>query len=238
MKKITQSLLLAGLISAAPMANAGVDLGSGWEGSANVGFVTDYSYRGISQTDTGPAVQGGFDLSHSSGFYAGIWGSNLDFGDDADLEVDYYAGFSGEFSNKLGYDAGFIYYNYPKSSAARAGDYDFWEIYGSLSYDFGPASVTGGINWADDFFGGTGNATYYYGEVGIPLPAGFSVTLHAGQQDIDNGTDYAEYSIGLAKSLKGFDFSLTYKDTDLSDTECGSNTLCDGEFIFGVSRSF
>ncbi len=58
--------------------------------SANVGFVSEYSFRGIAQSDEHPALQGGFDVSHSSGLYAGIWGSNVDFndGDQASVEVD------------------------------------------------------------------------------------------------------------------------------------------------------
>lgn len=241
MKKITQSLLLGGLIAATPMAYAGVDLGNGFEASANVGFVTNYSFRGQSQTTSnGPAVQGGFDLNHKSGFYAGIWGSNVGFG--GSLEVDYYLGFSGMFANKLGYDVGYIYYNYPKDNSNP--DLDYQEIYGSLSYDFGPASVSAGINYSDDYFGGSGTGTYYYGEVGIPLPADFSVTLHAGHQNIkDNATfgtpDYTDYSVALSKSLKGFDFGLTYKDTDLKRSECfGGTDACEGGFIFSVSRSF
>jgi len=206
--------------------------------SGNVALTTDYVYRGVSQTDSGPAIQGGFDLEHSSGFYAGIWASNLDFGDDADIEIDYYAGFGGEFSNNIGYDVGVIYYAYPDSDAADAGDYDFTEVYGSLSYDFGPAALTGGLAFSSDFFGGTDDATYAYVDVDVPLPSDFSLGLHYGDQSIDQGTDYNDWKIGLSKSWNGFDFALDYTDTDLNDrTDCGDANICDDRVIFTVSKS-
>jgi len=206
--------------------------------SGNVALTTDYVYRGISQTDSGAAIQGGFDLEHSSGFYAGIWASNLDFGDDADIEIDYYAGFGGEFSNKLGYDLGVIYYAYPDSDAADTGDYDFTEVYGSLSYDFGPAAVTGGLAYSSDFFGGTDNSLYASVGVDVPLPNDFALGFHYGSQDIDNGTNYDDWKIGVSKSWAGFDFALDYTDTDLSDrNDCGNANICDDRVIFTVSKS-
>jgi len=206
--------------------------------SGNVALTTDYVYRGISQTDSGAAVQGGFDLEHSSGFYAGIWASNLDFGDNADIEVDYYAGIGGELSNKIGWDVGAIYYAYPDSSDADDGDYDFTEVYGSLSYDFGPAALTGGLAYSGDFFGSTDDSLYTYVDVDIPLPSDFSLGLHYGSQDIDEGTDYDDWKIGLSKSWGGFDFALDYTDTDLNDrTDCGDANICDDRVIFTVSKS-
>jgi len=206
--------------------------------SGNVALTTDYVYRGISQTDEGAAVQGGFDLEHSSGFYAGVWASNLDFGDDSDIEIDYYAGVAGEFSNKIGWDVGVLYYSYPDSDAADTGDYDFTEVYGSLSYDFGPAALTGGLAYSSDFYGtNTGDATYITLDVDVPLPNDFALNLHYGDQDIDgeNGAadgDYDEWKIGLSKSLGGFDFALDYHDTDLN-----ANNLDDDRFVFTVSKS-
>ena len=60
--------------------------------SANVTFTSDYVWRGMTQSD-GPAIQGGFDFEDESGFYAGIWGSNVNFNDGAGSELDYYAGY-------------------------------------------------------------------------------------------------------------------------------------------------
>ena len=60
------------------------------EFSANVGYFSDYIYRGGSQTQDGPAIQGGFDMAHESGFYLGTWASNVDFGNSANIEIDFY----------------------------------------------------------------------------------------------------------------------------------------------------
>jgi len=208
--------------------------------SGNVALTTDYVYRGVSQTDEGAAIQGGFDLEHSSGFYAGVWASNLDFGDDADIEIDYYAGVAGEFSNKIGWDVGVLYYSYPDSSAADTGDYDFTEVYGSLSYDFGPAALTGGLAHSSDFFGDTGDSLYATIDVDVPLPNDFALNLHYGNQDIDDLDDYSEWSLGLSKSLGGFDFALNYHDTDIDGDDAGAaatDKLSDDRFVFTISKS-
>jgi uncharacterized protein (TIGR02001 family) len=236
MKKTLTTIAVATLMASSGMAMAEVEF------SGNVALTTDYVFRGISQTD-GPAVQGGFDMEVSNGLYAGIWASNLDFGDDADIEVDYYAGFGGEFANKLGYDVGVTYYSYPSSNAADAGDYDFTEVYGSLSYDFGPAAATLGLNHSSDYFGGSDNATYVYVGVDVPLANDFALSMQYGDQSIDDnaafGTpDYNDWKVGLSKSVGGFDFALDYTDTDLSDAECfGGSDLCDDRFIFTISKS-
>ncbi|MCW8930992.1 MAG: TorF family putative porin, partial [Gammaproteobacteria bacterium] len=83
--------------------------------SANVALTTDYYFRGISQTDNDGALQGGFDWAHDSGAYAGVWASNVSFG-DTHLEFDTYAGFSNEVGD-FGYDVGVIKYNYNDTSS-------------------------------------------------------------------------------------------------------------------------
>lgn len=78
--------------------------------SGNVGVVSNYLFRGVTQTDDGAAVQGGFDFEHESGFYTGTWLSNVDFGGKEDVEVDLYAGYRGEFgSSGASWDVGAIY---------------------------------------------------------------------------------------------------------------------------------
>src|SRR5690606_7575411 len=75
--------------------------------STNIAVVSNYLFRGVSQTDGSPAVQGGIDFEHASGFYAGTWASNVDFGDEISYELDLYAGFAGSM-NDLGYDVGYV----------------------------------------------------------------------------------------------------------------------------------
>lgn len=232
MKKTLTTIAAATLMATSGMAMAELTL------SGNVAMTSDYVFRGYSQTDEDPAIQGGFDLEHSSGFYAGVWGSNVDFndGDEAHVEVDVYAGFSGEFANKLGYDIGLIHYDYP--GADNNLDYDFNEVYGSLSYDFGPASATLGLAYSSDFFGSTlDDGTYTYLDVEVPLPNDFTLGLHYGSTDVDGtsgnaDSEYDDWKIGLGKSYGGFDFAIDYTDTDVDNDK-----LADDRFIFTISKS-
>ncbi len=245
-KKIIPAILAAMVIT-----TPAVQAESPHEFSANVALTTDYRFRGISQTNEDPAIQGGFDYGYAPyGFYAGVWASSLEFGlgepDNASTEMDFYGGFAGEVLNGIGWDVGALYYYYPgRDGGPGAADFDYYEIYGSLSYDFGFASVTGGLNYSPDYFGESDTFFYYYGDVAIPLNVwGLSISGHVGRNDIDNnlafGTpDYTDYSFGISKDISAFTFDLSYVDTDLSKSECflGSN-LCDSTAVFTVSAAF
>ena len=237
-----------GLVAAAPVVAAA---DSPHEFSANVALSTDYRFRGISQTSEDPALSGGFDYSYTPyGFYAGVWASNLDFNvpdpDPADLEIDFYGGFAGEFANGISWDIGGLYYAYPGSDTGPGvADYDYFEAYASLGYDFGTFDVTGGLAYSPDYFFESDDSLYVYGDVGVPLPVdGLSLAGHVGHQDIDDnaqfGTpDYWDWSIGLSKDIGAFTFDISYVDTDLSDTECfGGTDFCDATAIFTISSSF
>ena len=110
MKQLYKVLATCAMIITAPMLMAE---DSPHEFSANVALSTDYMYRGGSQTNEQPAISGGFDYAHSSGVYAGLWASNVDFGDSANIEIDFYGGIAGEISNGIGWDVGALYYHYP-----------------------------------------------------------------------------------------------------------------------------
>ena len=117
------------------------------EFSANIGATSNYLWRGVTQTDNGPAISGGIDYAHASGFYAGAWASNVDFVDEPEFndptdpdddetenngqaELDLYLGFAGE-AGSIGYDIGFIYYAYPLAEDFGGDEdkLDFSEIY-------------------------------------------------------------------------------------------------------------
>lgn len=117
------------------------------EFSGNVGFVSDYVFRGITQSDENPALQGGFDYEHDMGVYLGVWGSSVDFNDnsEASFEVDFYGGYRGEVDG-FSYDLGAIYYVYPGADSAL--DYDYYELMASLGYDFEVASAGASVNYS------------------------------------------------------------------------------------------
>jgi uncharacterized protein (TIGR02001 family) len=239
MNKTLTTIAAATLMASSGMAMAEVTM------SGNVALTSDYQFRGITQTDEDPAVQGGFDVEHSSGLYAGVWASNVDFEiqtvDDAQLELDVYAGFSGSMTDKLGFDVGVLDYNYPGADGSLK--YDFTEVYGSLSYDFGPAAVTVGVNVSNDYFAGSGDSTWTYASLDIPLQNDFALAASYGDMSIDDnatwGTpDYNAWTLGISKELAGFGFDLTYSDTDLSKTECfGGSDWCSDRLIFTISKS-
>ncbi len=209
--------------------------------SANVGFVSEYSFRGITQSDEKMAIQGGFDIAHDSGLYAGVWGSNVDFNDnsEAQLEVDVYAGYSGTIKG-LNYDLGAIYYIYPGANTPR--QYDFLEAALSIGYDFDVFALSASINYSPDYFNESGDAAYYALSADVPLPYDVTLSGHIGRQNVDNNTafgvkDYNDWSLGLGYNLEGFDLSVKYVDTSLDEPrECADG--CGPRVIFGVSHSF
>lgn len=209
--------------------------------SANVGFVTEYSFRGIAQSNEGPAVQGGFDVEHSSGLYAGVWGSNVDFndGDEASMELDVFGGYAGSYEN-FNYDLGVLYYAYPGADSSL--DYDYMELSASVGYDFKVVSVAAAFNYSPENFADSGDAEYYALSFEAPLPYDISFNGHIGHQDIDDEDafgveDYNDWSLGVGYNLKGFDLSVQYVDTDLDEPdECADG--CSGRVIAGISKSF
>ena len=217
------------------------------EFSANVALTTEYIFRGISQTDGSPAIQGGFDYSATFieqagpfkdfGAYLGVWGSNVNF-TDANIEIDTYGGFTAKLFG-VGLDAGVIWYAYP--GAASDLDYDFFEVKFAASYDFFDLfSATAGVNYSPDYFGSSGTAWYPALDIEVPIGKYLALTAHVGYQSIDDnaafGTDdYLDYGVGATVNLWGFDFTLGWTDTDLDSSQC--DDLC-GIVTFTASRSF
>ncbi len=238
-------LFAAGLICAAPMVMAE---DSPHEFSANVALTTDYVFRGISQTNEKPAVQGGFDYSYTPlGAYLGVWASNVDFGagDGTAAEIDYYGGISNEILDTgVSYDIGVLYYNYPGGSTAANEDYI--EYYGGLGYDFDTlplkpsSSLT--VYYSPDFFGGTNDAQYYDLSVDLSLPYDLTLAMHAGYQNVQGiagaGYNYGDYKLGLSRDVGKFNLDLSYYDVSDQADACGSGDICDSRVVFTVSSSW
>jgi uncharacterized protein (TIGR02001 family) len=191
--------------------------------TANVALTSDYVWRGVSQNQEDPALQGGFDFSDESGFYAGIWGSNVNFG-DASTELDLYGGWGTEFSNGVGIDFGIIRYAYVGSNAASSND--FTEYYAGFS-------IAGfGFNYSlGDEFGDQIEASYSR-DIGT-----VSLAVAIGQYDPnDDGNDYTYGSLGLSGSFGGksdLGWDVTYHDTDQD-----FNSDADGRIAFTISKEF
>lgn len=221
------------------------------EFSGTLTGVTDYYFRGISQTDHIPAIQGSFDYSvelfKDFSFYAGTWASNVNFndGNQAQIEIDIYFGVKGAI-DKFSWSVGGLYYAYPGASSGL--NYDYWELATTAGYDLGFLSATVAFNYSPDYFAATGSAYYLAGDVKVPIPVLKDyepyVALHIGHQWIANnarfGTpDYTDWSVGVGAKVLGFDVAAKYVDTNLSRGGCfGGQDLCSARGIFSVSKTF
>jgi len=226
-------LAALGLAMAAGAANAGVT--STWTAT------NDYDFRGNSQSAEDPALQASIDYAHDSGWYIGAWASNVDFGSaDVDYELDIYSGFTGTTGEGgLTYDAGIVGYTYPDDK-----NFNYLEIYASLAKDW----FKGKIWYSNDFGGKTtsGNTPAWYAEANatFPLPANFSVLLHAGYSTGDYwddvaGDDALDYSAGVGYTVGNFNLGLKYVGTEsdykVHNTDVFSN---EGRVIFTVATTF
>lgn len=206
--------------------------------SGTVGVVSDYDFRGISLSAKDPALQGSIDWAAESGFYVGAWGSNIDYGQgvDGDIEIDLYAGYAGETEGGLGWDVGLVYYTYPGSDDIS----DYPELYGALSYKWFEFK-----QWYSNDLSGTDlDGWYTEGNASFELPANFGLNLHLGYNygDAFDDTEYMDYSIGVAYTLGNFDLELKWVDNDLSNGDIlytkDDVFNSEGRVIFGVSTTF
>jgi len=189
--------------------------------SYNVGVVTDYRYRGISQSRLNPALQGGIDFAHKSGFYLGTWASTIqwikDAGGDAPLEIDIYGGYKGQ-AGPVGYDVGFLTYQYPNHSLPISPVTN--EIYAAGT--FGPATLKYSHSVSNLFgFADSKNSGYLDLSANFDLGTGWSVTPHVGHQKVaNNGAfSYTDYSLTLGKDFgNGLSASAAVVGTDANKT--------------------
>lgn len=226
------SLLSAGLLMAGNAAASEV--------SGSVTVVSDYLFRGITQTNEEPALQGGVTWTHDSGFYAGAWGSSISWLSDSDpdissqVELDGFVGYGGTFGESdFGYDVGVNYYWYPGDYPAGFNDADTAELYFGLTWKFLSAKYWYAVT---DLFGvpdsdGSSNldlsATFEFED-------GWSTTAAVGKQWVAGtggaGT-YAFWKVGFDKAFdNGFGVGLSYNDNDLIGP--------DETIVLSLSKSF
>ena len=201
--------------------------------TSNVGLVSNYVYRGITQTVGEPALQGGFDYAHASGVYVGLWGSNVNWitgsgsAGNASLELDTYAGYKGGFAEDFSYDVGAVRYNYLGDYVPPAGyvKADTSEIYGAIGYKWITAKYSYSLG---DFLTvpeakGTSylelNASYTLADSGVTLGAHYGKQTYKGVAAdalVAGGFDpsYADYKVNVSKDFSGYVLGLAYTDTN------------------------
>ncbi len=218
--------------------------------TGNFGLYSQYIFRGLTQTNTNPALQGGFDYTHSSGLYAGTWLSNISWLTDSpaatgytssSLEWDMYGGFKGTFGKSdFGYDVGLLYYYYPgtHNTALYPGTVkaDTLEGYGALTWKWLSAKYSyslGNKTFGVDSSRGT---SYLDISANYPLTEKLSLQAHYGKQKFD-GTiagsadsndalaSYEDYKLGLTYALpKDFTVGGYYTTTSMTDKQKGFYT--------------
>ena len=227
-----KTLKLALLAAATTVAMGGVAAAQESPVSFNVGVASDYVFRGVSQTDEGPQVFGGVDLAIGEMGYAGVWASNVDFGDDTAAEVDFYAGITPTLG-PVSADFAAIYYAYV--DAPSGSDYNYWEFAASGTIPAGPAEIGAAVYYSPEFFGGIGDAFYYEVNAAAPLTDKLSVSGALGRQEFDGGGDYTTWNIGLGVAFnETIGLDLRYHDTD----EDALGDLGEGRLVASLTAAF
>lgn len=262
MRSTAQAVAAAGLVmaafavpaSAGSMKDAPAEEGRKLTWSFNLGGTSDYVFRGISQTDNDPTMQGGLDLGYGI-FYAGVWASGLDFKNvtsDAQIEVDFYAGIKPVYGAAT-FDLGVIYYAYPGGSDAFPSvtisnttnlNLDYFELKAGVSGAFIPGlkDLTTGVTfyYSPEYFSESGSVWTVEGSAAYTLPAmgPMTPTISAAVGYQDGGRDYLAingfdnyvyYNAGLALAVDKLTFDFRYwgtSDAIVSGVNTGAGGTC------------
>ncbi|MES1973716.1 MAG: TorF family putative porin [Pseudomonadota bacterium] len=202
-------------------------------GSATV--VSDYRFRGISQTDKNFAIQGSITITHESGFYVSVWGSSVDdyvtMAGTGHQEMDLIAGFKKTY-NGTTFDVGALYYVYPKTHpTSDISSSDFIEPYFDISHTFGPVTAKATVNYAPKQKalaldqGALGAASkkednvYLAGDFTAAIPkTPVSLSAHIGHtwgpSWLSIGKEYTDWGLGASIAYKSLTFGIQYVDTN------------------------
>jgi len=210
--------------------------------TGNMTLASEYIYRGIGQTNRKPAIQGGIDFAHSSGFYVGTWASNISWlsdqssawtssspGISAPIEWDFYGGFKNTIADDFSYDVGVLTYYYPGTYPSGFVSPNTTELYVAggwktvtLKYSYAVTNLFGATSPTDATQKASDSGSYYVDLSGTyDLGEGFGVLGHVGYQKVkgakgaDGSTaDYTDYKLGVTKDLLGFSLGLFYVGTN------------------------
>jgi uncharacterized protein (TIGR02001 family) len=224
-----------GAVGALALSTLLVSTAGAGELSGDVGVVSDYVFRGVSQTDEDPAVQAGLTYSLDSGFYVGTWASQVDFGGEADLEVDLFAGYGFDVSETVAADVQILRYVYPDD-----GGLNYNELLFSLTFS---ELVTTTLGYTNDVYN-SGETGWYYG-VGLDfaLPAELTLSPGVGYSRFGSGvledgsSSYIDWSLALSRDFGPISTALTYHDTN-GNAEDLFGYLADSRVVLSVSFGF
>ena len=232
MKKVILALLLVAGFSA---ANAEI--------TGNAALTSDYRFRGVSQTQNAPAIQGGVDITTSTGLYIGNWNSSISsemYPGVAGIESDVYAGFKKEFGG-IKVDAGVISYMYPRATT----DTNTNEVYVGASFNVLSVKYSRSMS---NYFGvaDSKNSSYIQADANVPLAGKLSAVAHYGRTSVANNSalDYADYNVGAAYDLDGWLVAAKYHANTSKGSGFETATTVNGQKLYkdavvvSVSRNF
>jgi uncharacterized protein (TIGR02001 family) len=227
--------------------------------TANITIVNNYVFRGISRTDTNPAVQGGVDLAADNGLYVGVWGSNVSWLADkglatgSSLELDAYAGVKNNFFTDFNYDFGVVRYHYPGTYVPGAVNADTDEVHAALAYTWLAVKYSYSLGNAFGIANSTGSS---YLDVSANIPVsdtGASFGLHYGKQNFAGTTatalqqagmdpSYRDWRVGLAYKAYGWEGGVAYSGTNTPAagyyTDARNVNLGRKAWVFSLRRTF
>ncbi|MCA1326905.1 TorF family putative porin [Herbaspirillum sp. alder98] len=240
--------LLLAIAMAAPAAHA-EEAASAFHPSANIGVASQYVFRGLTQTNGRPALQGGFDLSHDSGLYGGTWMSNVSWISDtnpaasASLEADFYAGWKPALNDWLNADMGVLRYAYPGSYPVGMTHPDTTELYLGLDAKW----ITFKYSYSlGNTFGAADTRGTSYADLGLSheLLGGITGVAHIGRQRYTGASasalSYTDWKLGLTRDFSGYLLGLFYTDSNASDagyTLKGKN-IGRSQLVLSMTKSF
>lgn len=245
MRRSLASIAVAGALAVPTLAVAQAAAPSPVTGNASL--VSDYRFRGLTQTFEEPAFQGGFDYAHSSGIYVGNWNSSISdtFYAGSPLEMDFYAGYKPTFGD-ITLDLGILYYYYPGSDLPGVGKIDNTELYAGAAWKWLSAKYFHAVS---DFFGlpDTKNSNYIDLTASYTFGSGWGLVGHVGHQKVKNADalDYTDYKLGVTKDLSGWVLGAAFVDTDADAgvytfTSGGGKSINVGDstVVFSISKTF
>ena len=222
-------------------------------GSATV--VSDYRFRGISQTDKNPAVQGSITVSHSSGFYASVWGSSVSgyvvATNNTSQEIDLILGWKKTLSGTT-IDGGLLYYYYPKTTGGYT---NFAEPYVSVAHTFGPVTAKATVNYApkqkalrlDQLTPPNRDNVYLAGDLSAAIPnTPLGLTGHLGHSfgpswlasDFNGKKGYTDWAVGATLTYKAITAGISYVDTDAVFISSTGKNVAKGGIVGSIGVSF
>lgn len=200
--------------------------------SSTVTATSDYDFRGVTLSGKDPALQASADYAFSNGLAIGAWASNVDFGDDADYELDLYVNYTGKINDSFSWLAGAVYYQWPDSTVVG----DYAEAYVGIS-----AGNFSAKQWYADDYGDLGVGAWYT-EANFTQPIGekVSLTFHAGLNygdywDDFGGGDMIDYSVGIGYTAGHFILGAKFTGTDASGAQKITGDIFNNEPRFYVS---